>query len=263
MKTKSRSVVRAFLLTVGGAALLTPGLVGAQGEDREYGFMSPAALVLHSRYYATMLIGGTQTDGARQADDMTTGFAIGAGWQVTRQFGAEALLQSERFGAGEDVGASDGELQSIGFRGLVYPSLGNVYGYLGLALGEYESDADGGDKYDAVIWSLGAGIASGRLALGPVDMLLRGEIGVRADTHSGSTVTPERNNSFNEITAQVGLIIPFGEALPPPAENDGAGASVVPVNENPDLDGDGVENLMDACPDTPAGAQVDPIGCAL
>ena len=257
---KSVLVSRLALAVVVGVALIPAGDVWA---EEGVGLGGSASHSLNTRFYATLMGGGIQTDNARELDDMASTIAIGGGWQMNERLAVELLYQYDEYKSDSASGAADAELMSGSVRGLIYPTASNVYAYVGLGYGQYEPEDDAERNYDSVLWSLGAGYASGALELGVIDLMLRAELGFRGDMHSGSQTTPERNNSFNELTAQLGVLIPFGARPEPAEEANSAGVSVVPVSDNPDLDGDGVENLMDACPGTAKGAEVDMLGCAL
>jgi hypothetical protein len=60
----------------------------------------------------------------------------------------------------------------------------------------------------------------------------------------------------------------FAGAVPPPPPPDGGGGEISicdvdPNACNPDIDGDGVPNEQDACPNTAPGAVVDAEGCSV
>ena len=243
-----------------GLTLLVPGICYAEDGG---GSKNSVPLELVSRFYMTAMGTGIQTDNARNLDETATGFSLGSGWQINEQFGVEGFLQLDQYSAEAGSNADDGKLESLGIRAVVYPNMGNLYGYLGLGYGEYESDGIDSVGHESVLWSLGAGYAAGPFSLGICDLFLRAEIGFRADMHSGRSETVAQTNSFNEATAQLGFIVPFGVAPEVEDAPDDADINVVPATSNPDLDGDGVENLMDACPGTPSGAEVDMLGCAV
>src|SRR3546814_17148338 len=69
-------------------------------------------------------------------------------------------------------------------------------------------------------------------------------------------------NDFNDVLVNVGLQLPLGinEPAPEPAaEPVQVVAPIAPI----DSDGDGVPDDKDQCPDTPAGPQVNDVGCPL
>lgn len=257
---KSVLVSRLVMAAVIGMTLMP---ADESWAEQGAGLGGSASHSLNMRFYATLMGGAIQTDNARELDDMASTIAIGGGWQMNERLAVELLFQNDEYKSKSESGASDAELMSGSVRGLVYPTASNMYAYVGLGYGQYEPADDTERSYDSVLWSVGAGYASGALELGAIDLILRAELGFRGDMHSGSQTTPERNNSFNELAAQLGVLIPFGERPEPADEANSAGVSVVPVSDNPDLDGDGVENLMDACPGTAAGSEVDMLGCAL
>jgi len=71
------------------------------------------------------------------------------------------------------------------------------------------------------------------------------------------------DENFNNVEYGIGLSYFFGgkkeQVIPPPPPPPPAPEPVV----EPDTDGDGVIDKLDQCPDTPAGVQVDEVGCPL
>lgn len=250
---------------VATAMMVGMGLLPAQAgwAEQGVGLRGSASHSLSSRFYATLSGGGLHTDDARELDEFASTIAIGGGWQANERLAVEIHLQNDDYAAKSEAGASDAHLRSGSIRGLVYPTASNIYAYAALGYGQYEPQDAMERSYDSVLWAFGSGYATGALELGPIDLLFRAELGFRGDMHSGSKTTPERNNSFNELTMQIGVLVPFGERPEPAKEANSLGVSVVPVSDDPDLDDDGVENLMDACPGTAVGVEVDMLGCAL
>lgn len=225
--------------------------------------ISSASESPNARFYLTVTGAGIKVDGARQLDDVAAGIAIGAGWQINEQFGMEGFIQRDEYPSLRQVESRNSIMESAGIRAVLYPNIGNVFGYLGLGFGTFRPGGDAADGYESVLWSGGVGYASDTLSTGIFDLRLRAEIGFRADMHSGSRETINRNNSFNEVTAQIGVIFPLGTAHKNAQSHGEESITLVPVLANPDLDGDGVDNLMDACPDTSPGSAVDSIGCSV
>ncbi|MBT8060485.1 MAG: OmpA family protein [Gammaproteobacteria bacterium] len=77
----------------------------------------------------------------------------------------------------------------------------------------------------------------------------------------GSSMAPK--SAFRDIIYSIGLNFDFGgkPPPPPPAPKEAAPPPPPPPPPNPDLDGDGVPNERDKCPNTRPGAVVDLDGC--
>ena len=107
--------------------------------------------------------------------------------------------------------------------------------YLHVGIGYLQIDPAGAvPKDDGAMYSAGAGFM---LDLFESNVSLRGEYRRRMETAS--------SENLNDDIFSLGLQIPFGAGTP---------AFV-------DSDGDGVEDGMDRCPNTPAGTRVDGYGC--
>jgi OOP family OmpA-OmpF porin len=73
------------------------------------------------------------------------------------------------------------------------------------------------------------------------------------------------DKAATDLSAHVGLEMPFGEATPPPAREKPVRVVETPVVMAPiaDSDGDAVADGNDKCPDTPKGEMVDASGCTV
>ncbi|MFK7886056.1 MAG: OmpA family protein [Gammaproteobacteria bacterium] len=116
-----------------------------------------------------------------------------------------------------------------------------------------------------------AGVGAGFMRnFGSSQTKLRGEVRYRMDMADP--------NSYRDWLLNVGVVMPFGEPPAPPvtdADGDGvndlsdqcpntpAGSPVDGRGCELDSDGDGVANSKDACPDTRAGTRVDGKGCEI
>lgn len=69
------------------------------------------------------------------------------------------------------------------------------------------------------------------------------------------------NSSYTDLYFSIGLNFDFGGSAPPPPPPPPPPAEPEPEPVNPDLDGDGVLNERDKCPNTRPGAVVDLDGC--
>lgn len=85
------------------------------------------------------------------------------------------------------------------------------------------------------------------------------EAGVRSAFDDQSRVSPS-SDYFNDFYVKASLLIPLGAKAAPAPTPAPAPAPVVSC-ESLDDDGDGVNNCVDRCPNTPAGTAVGPDGC--
>jgi outer membrane protein OmpA-like peptidoglycan-associated protein len=167
-----------------------------------------------------------------------------------------------------------------GINGLMFPFsssssplVRNLYGLLGLGLlqnDQYQSP-DGRNNaltpHNFLVTTYSAGIGDmWPLSIGRYDFAIRAEAvyryGHRADTvdrRAGDIAAP---NDFNDVLVNVGLQLPLGMRQPVAAPAEEAVAVVEPVAPV-DSDGDGVPDERDQCPNTPAGTQVNEVGCPL
>jgi OOP family OmpA-OmpF porin len=77
--------------------------------------------------------------------------------------------------------------------------------------------------------------------------------------HDGSSL--ESQSHFNDLIYSIGMSFDFGGKSAPPPPPPPPPAAPPPPPPNPDLDGDGVLNERDKCPNTRPGAVVDLDGC--
>jgi outer membrane protein OmpA-like peptidoglycan-associated protein len=150
-----------------------------------------------------------------------------------------------------------------------------AYGKLGVGTTRYGKDPCVGPTICGTVhpWIAGLGV---RVGLTPV-VMLRGE-GVlnynRATTDTGTTPNVgSRKITFSNFALNVGLSLMLGSKPIPDSDGDGilnnrdrcantpAGAQVNDLGCPADSDGDGVANGIDRCPNTAVGAIVDAIGC--
>ena len=96
-----------------------------------------------------------------------------------------------------------------------------------------------------------------RSADGSRTVQLRPEVRTRYDMQSG--------NELNDIVAQVGIAFGWGAPRPTPKAEEPAPPPPPPPPpaKCSDMDNDGVCDEADKCPNTPAGAKVDKVGCPL
>lgn len=77
--------------------------------------------------------------------------------------------------------------------------------------------------------------------------------------NDGTSLAPRGH--FQDFFYSIGLSFDFGGVDAPPPAPAAAPAAPPPPSTNPDLDGDGVPNERDKCPNTRPGAVVDLDGC--
>jgi OOP family OmpA-OmpF porin len=78
--------------------------------------------------------------------------------------------------------------------------------------------------------------------------------------YDGDDTSLASNSGYNDLIYSIGLSFDFGGKEPPPPP-PAAPPPPPPPPPNPDLDGDGVPNERDKCPNTRPGAVVDLDGC--
>jgi OOP family OmpA-OmpF porin len=144
------------------------------------------------------------------------------------------------------------KLRNWGGMGRYYIGNSNVRPFIAAGLGSLRH-ANVSDTGSALSASIGAGLA------GQFNKHLSGRLQViyRVD---GDDMTQSSPKSYGDWIWSAGLSFDFGgkAAPPPPPPPPPAPAAPPP---NPDLDGDGVPNERDKCPNTRPGAVVDLDGC--
>ncbi len=95
------------------------------------------------------------------------------------------------------------------------------------------------------------------------NFLLRSDIRYRYNNNP--TVASGVQDQFHDMVINVGFVIPFGPKPTQVAQVETAPAPAPPVADcsSLDADADGVNDCLDRCPGTPAGSQVDAIGCPI
>jgi len=149
----------------------------------------------------------------------------------------------------------------------------NLYGVLGLGLLQNDDfmtpDGRAGalEPHNFLMTTYSAGLGDiYPLRIGRYDFGIRVEAlyryGHRAEAVNRRNDDLSVTNDFNDVLVKVGLQLPLGinEPVAPVAETP---VEVVPPVAPADSDGDGVPDDRDQCPDTPAGTQVDDVGCPL
>jgi OmpA-OmpF porin, OOP family len=133
--------------------------------------------------------------------------------------------------------------------------------YLVGGIGMQNSNYEGLEGDENVTASAGLGLMWDlmRSADGSRTVQLRPEVRSRWDLQTG--------NTLNDVVAQVGIAFGWGAPRPAPAVEEPPAPPPAPPAPAPvacaDSDGDGVCDDADKCPNTPAGAKVDKVGCPL
>lgn len=229
-----------------------PGASAAQDDGET------ASAAIENRFYVSPMASYTLADSDRGTDD-----GLGGTLVIGKMFGSQVGIELEAVynSYDPDRGGDSATLIGGGIRGVLFPSMGNYYGLLGLGYGRFEDHPGADPEYDSALITLGLGYL-----LGPFDFVasgisVRAEAALRTDVHSRDQTADSFNNALNEGLFSLGLLIPIGpteKPLPPP-EPEPEPVRVVEVVT--DTDGDGVIDEADQCPDTPPGTSVDGKGC--
>jgi OOP family OmpA-OmpF porin len=218
----------------------------------------PAASAVddYGGWYGTLMVSGIDEDANRGLETDWSGYHVGVG----RGFGANWALELNHVGTRFKNRAGDEALVQWGFGldatfRLAQTRYFTPYAVVGA--GWLMSDYKLGKKdRDGAMASAGLGLLTpfGRR------LAVRTELRARRDmSAAGST----------DYLLSIGITLPFAYTNlgPPPGRADAPGtllpeAGAAPFGWQADTDGDGVADLNDACPQTPAGASIDSRGCA-
>jgi OOP family OmpA-OmpF porin len=228
------------------------------------GLMSASAAVaadedVFQPWHVTGQVGALYTDSDRNTRDNDVWWGVGFGRFFGEHFSLD-LEYDEFTGTYQDYdvmypGATydDWKLSNIGLMGRYHFFNGNFRPFLAAGIGAL-SHRKIGDEGTGLSMSAGAGVAvkfaehwSGRL-----------QYIARKDA-DGAKVPYKQ--SFTDSILSVALSYDFGGKAPPPAPRAAEPPPPPPPPPNPDLDGDGVLNEHDKCPNTRPGAVVDLDGC--
>jgi len=212
-------------------------------------------------WHISYQIGGADLDGSRDTRDTDLWQGIGFGYFLSPNFSLDLEYDEvdSEFARYDVVvpGATynDWNLSTLGVVGRYYfgSNAWKPYVLAGLGSTRHSNILDAGR---ALEWSLGVGL-HGQVSK---HFSVRGQLMWRRDSDKDS-LTPSGPNSFDDFFYSVGLNYDFGgKAAPPPAPPAPPPEKPAPP-PNPDLDGDGVLNDADKCPNTRPGAVVDLDGC--
>jgi len=242
---------------------------------------SRAAVAQERRYLFEVGLGGVY-----QSFADTTGLSAAAGGLGRVGFWLPLNLSVELEGLLSSPSADDGG-EGIGVRAGWFSLLYNVllgpstWGYAKVGLGgtRYAASGDGcrESRYvgkicgTATTYVIGLGT---RFQLTPM-MLLRAEAALYPNSGSvpGAEGEPDQDVSFSNYGLNVGVSFMLGSKPIPDSDADGilnnrdrcantpAGAEVNDLGCPADNDADGVANGIDRCASTPVGAIVDAVGC--
>ena len=188
-------------------------------------------------------------DPDRKLDDGVSGIKLGVGWNFNHWLTLEgALIYSNTDGYYRDPPGpyyyADDEQIDVGANLLAYYDREAVFApYALLGIGYQKANLNFGGKDQNPTASLGAGF---KWKMGQSRFSLLGEFSSRW-TFDGS------DRTFNDYTAAIGVQYSFGSKRRTPQPSD----------KPADTDGDGVLDMWDACPGTPAGVDVTARGCEI
>ena len=210
-------------------------------------------------FHVTGAVGSLYTDSDRNTRDDDVWYSIGFGNFLTNDFSLD--LEYDRFsGTWNDYDSISPNatfdqwgLTNIGLMGRYYFTDWSVRPFIAGGLGDL-SHRNVSDEGSAISLSLGGGLA-GQFSK---HWSGRAQLLYRRDRDSDTIPT---NSSYSDWILSVGLSFDFGGKEPPPPPPPEEPAPPPPPPPNPDLDGDGVLNEHDKCPNTRPGAVVDLDGC--
>ena len=182
----------------------------------------------------TLLFGGGKyvTDNSRDLDDGNLG-EIGIGYIIDKHWAVEAIY-SDFNGIESDITGADVDADMFRLDGLYhFNQSGHWTPYLAAGIGQLSFETSGAKDEDETAVNFGGG----------VKYALSKELAARADIRAvyGS------DDSDIDTLATIGFNYIFGASATPPLDSDN----------------DGVLDVNDRCPGTPAGVEVNAKGCAL
>lgn len=195
--------------------------------------------------YFDVMLSGALADRDKLLDDGFAGGSLRLGREMDPRWNLELAMSAFDLDGDSDKGGVDWEQFALGANALaVFNRGGQFQPFLLAGLGVANSRFEGSSNDRNFYGDLGAGAI---VPLANNRFRLRGEVLYRAE-----------NDSFNskDWILNVGFGVPFGKVAAPVA-------AVVAAPVFIDSDGDGVEDALDQCPNTPRGAAVDAVGCEL
>ena len=229
-----------WLVTFGLLAVVMAGAVRAEGEE-----------FLDNRFYLVPFGTFVLPDGDRNTSEGWGG-GLAIGKIINRYLNLELKgvydnLQSDGVGGSGDVDEYGG-----GFDALVFPWRGQLSPYAVVSAMGLNTDSDdrGADLHFT-------GEAGGGLQYELDDHGTSLRTDVRYRYNADSDTAPA--NQLHEMVVNLGIYVPLGPKPQPVV------AEAAPVDDCSarDSDGDGVNDCIDKCPGTLAGAKVDDTGCLI
>ena len=221
---------------------------------------APAARAVdeYGRWYGTVMLTGIDEDADRGLETEWSGYHLGVG----RGFGPDWAVELNFVGTRFKNRAGDEALVQWGFgldatRRLVETRYFTPYFVVGAGWLMSDYKLNRWDR-DGAMASAGFGLLT---PLSESGIALRSELRLRRDMS---------DDGMTDYLLSIGVNVPFSFVnLGLPASRSETGGTVLPEADErpfgwqPDNDGDGVADVNDACPGTPAGADADGRGCAV
>ncbi len=208
-----------------------------------------------TRWYLTPGVSFITPDTTRLANN-GTGFQIGIGKPVGNRLNLEFTGVSDTLA--QKKGSLEFEQQGWLLDGLYFLNRNSYlspYGVVGAGVLETRFDKI---KRHRPMVNLGVGVTTSQLWRERVG--LRADLRYRIDERNLiiNTKTNKLEERFGDWVVNFTFVVPLGDGKPSSAPKSGRPSVVAN-----DVDGDGVLNNKDACPDTPPGEKVDSNGCEL
>ena len=204
-----------------------------------------------SDWYVTGSAVYNDLDDDRRLDEGVNGIQIGAGWDFTDWLTLEGkLIYSSvdgyyRVPPGPYEYGNDTQLDLSANILAYYNRDAVIAPYAVLGIGYQDANLNYGGKESNPTAAIGAGF---RWQLGVSPFSIRTEVNMRRTFDGGE----DRN--FDDYTVSLGVEYRFGK------KSRDLG---IPSDKPADTDGDGVLDMWDECPDTPAGVSVTSRGCEI
>ena len=211
----------------------------------------------YGRWYGTLMLSGIDEDEDRGLETEWSGYHLGVG----RGFGPDWAVELNMVGTRFKNRAGDEALVQWGFgadatRRLAETRYFVPYAVLGAGWIMSDYKLNRWDR-DGATASVGLGFLT---PLSESGIALRSELRVRRDMSDEGMTDHLLSIGIKIPFSFVNLGLPAGRAERPGTVLPEADSA--PFGWQPDRDSDGIADVADACPDTPAGAPVDPRGCA-
>jgi len=220
---------------------------------------APAAMAVdeYGRWYGSLMVSGIDEDRDRGLETEWAGYHLGVARGFGPDWAVELNLVGTRFkNQGGDLAARQWGFGADVTRRIADTKVVSPYVLAGVGWMMTDYKLQRFDK-DGATASVGIGMM---VPVSTLDMALRTELRARRDTSDGS---------LTDFLFSIGIKVPFSlvNLGPAPAERRGDGtlppeAEAQPWGLKKDTDGDGVADVEDQCPGTPAGEVINSLGCA-